>query len=491
MKEFGGLFREKIVFILLKLFIIKICLTVFVTRGSPSGKRILHGMRLGDFPKPDFTTTINSVESQNGKSSFKRVKLPNSFDAIPDLVRVYASTQDGDSAGFKFEGTGACQNPGSKGYYGGFIFAYNSREVRIWAPTKYYGNTNGKIIDIEDGWGGEKYTQSSRIADVTIEVWSKIVTPNFQTQIQVDTSKGFYEVPHKLKQIPDFISVRVFSRNINTLDKNLLFHFHAVGASQNPPGTYEYGGVVFGYNEKFVHLWLPNSGKNSLSGCIKITKGWGNGKYAKEMNSRTCQIEIRAWINSFPAPVFQTDWEVIRANAHKKSFREIYHDLGINNLIVQVQMRIDERRSKGFIFEGMGSIQATQTGRSKYGGLLFAYDKHRLRIWVPSSDIGEKGRVIYVSDSWGNGTHLLDFDKAEYRIRIYAPKCQKSSDIVDGQGVCRDAAEIGLTWKANEWGTCSSSCQKGIQSRDLVGKWLRRFLISTHKQHLYSGCFPH
>eukprot|EP00794_Sanderia_malayensis_P000324 gene324-956_t len=445
---------------------IKLCLILVAL--AP-GQCILHGMRLGDFPKPDFTTTIKSLQSQRGSKSFKVVHFPRAIDTVPDLVKVSASTQDGDSAGFHFEGTGTCQNPGSKGYYGGLIFAYNYKQLRVWAPTKYHGNTNGKLIFVEDGWGGEKKTQSSRIADVTVEVWNKIVTPNFRTEIQVDATKNFYEVPHKLKQIPDFVSVRVYSRKTSLFDKKHLFHFHAAGVTQNSPGTKEYGGVIFAYNEAFIKLWLPNTGNNLATGCIKITNGWGSGKYSNEMNSQTCQIDIRAWINSFPAPAFQTEWKLINANAHMNSFKEIYHNLKVDALVVQVQVKKADKKTNQYIFEGVGSVQATQSIESEYGGLLFAYDKQRLRIWVPSSATNDKGRVIFVSGSWGNGTHVQDSVNAMYRIRIYAPMCPNATQILDGQRICRESAQTGLVWKTSNWGVCSSSCSQGIQKKKLIG----------------------
>jgi len=450
-------------------FLSLVCLVAVLPFFDLAVSKALRGVRLGDFPPPDFKRTIKAVASQSAKNSFKRIILPSRFKSVPDLVRVYASAEDGDSSGFRFEGTGACQNSGSSGNYGGVIFAYNSKELYLWAPTKYSGNTNGKLIYVEDGWGGEKYTQSSRVADVTIEAWNSLPTPNFHAEIQVDDSRRFYEVPHKLKQIPDFISVRVYSRLSGIFKKDLSFHFHATGAAQTPSGSVEYGGIIFAYNETFVRLWLPKQGDGLRTGCIFITRGWGNGKYARQMNSNVCQVEIRAWINSFPLPVFQTSWKGIRANAHKKSFREIKHNIGSDSLLVQVQVKREGSSSEHFIYDGLGSIQSTQSSNGAYGGILFAYDKMRVRIWVASSEIGEKGRAIFVSDAWGNGSHVEEHDRALFRIRIYANVCKNRMQIVDGQGGCRDAGQTGLVWQASNWGNCSKICSKGTQSKKLTG----------------------
>ena len=465
-----------------------ICFVAILPLSNLTVGKTLHGVRLGDFPPPTFKTNIKAVASQNGDSSFRRVSLPSAFTSVPDLVRVYASTEDGDSSGFRFEGTGACQNSGSSGNYGGVIFAYNSKEVYLWAPTKYSGNTNGKLIYVEDGWGGEKYTQSSRVADLTIEAWNSLPTPNFRTEIQVDGSKRFYEVPHNLKQIPDFISVRVYSYSSGIFKKDLLFHFHAAGAVQTPSGSVEYGGVIFAYNEAFVRLWLPTSGNGLQTGCILITRGWGNGKYSKQMNSDVCQVEIRAWINSFPLPAYQTSWKSIRANAHSKSFREIRHDLGKDVLLVQVQVKKEGLRTDHFIYDGLGSIQSTQSPKALYGGVLFAYDKERVRIWVAStSDNSERGRAIFVSNAWGNGSHVEEHDRALFRIRIYANMCKNMLQIVDGQGICRDAKHTGLVWQASPWGNCSNLCTNGIQRKELTGMVFIFYTLNFYS----SPCYVH
>lgn len=42
----------------------------------------------------------------------------------------------GHNAGFVFKATSAMQSDDDGGQYGGLIYAYNSNEVRIWAPSQ-------------------------------------------------------------------------------------------------------------------------------------------------------------------------------------------------------------------------------------------------------------------------------------------------------------------------------------------------------------------
>lgn len=446
---------------------LKCLLVTLISCRLQSFANVYHGVKLGDFPPPDFKTKVK-LSAQRGSKSFQRVILPSSFKSVPDLVSVYASSQDGANSGFQFEGTGACHHSGAKGNYAGVLFAYDSREVYIWAPTKYSGNTNGNLIFVGDGWGGGRFKQASRTADVTIVAWNSLPPPNFHTNIQVDKTRMFYEVPHNLRQIPDFISVRVYSST--SLKKEFSLHFHASGAVQTPSGSAEYGGVVFAYNESLIRLWLPNNGNSLKTGCIWITEGWGNGRHASQLNSKVCHVEIRAWMYSFPLPAFQTEWESIHANAERDSFREIQHNIGKDTLIVQVQVKREGQKTNHFIYDGIGSVQSTQSTAGPYGGVLFAYDKQSVRIWVASSDFGDKGKVIFVSDAWGNGTRKEEYDRALYRIRIFAHVCDDEMKIADGQGVCRDAQRTGLIWQASPtWSNCSTVCSDGIQQRKLTG----------------------
>jgi hypothetical protein len=55
-------------------------------------------------------------------------------------------------------GAAARGDGASNTYYGGIVFAFNQTEFRVWAPSQWPGrpNTNGRLINIGNGWGKEK-----------------------------------------------------------------------------------------------------------------------------------------------------------------------------------------------------------------------------------------------------------------------------------------------------------------------------------------------
>ena len=76
------------------------------------------------------------------------------------------------NAGFVFEGMGNAQTDDLNGAYGGVVFGYDRTRVRIWAPDRNDDKyTNGHIISIIDGWGGEVSVQQSQSASIKVLAW--------------------------------------------------------------------------------------------------------------------------------------------------------------------------------------------------------------------------------------------------------------------------------------------------------------------------------
>lgn len=424
-----------------------ITLSLFIKLCSTS----LSGARLGDFPSPDFTKTIKLTS--RGYHAFAEVN--HNFGIIPFHVRVYAFSKDGDNANYLFEGVGSCQNDGQGSVgFGGILFAYNKSTVRLWAPTKM-----GRVIFVGEGWGGNMNSQSSTEAFVTVHVWKNGPSPSFQKVLQIHSKRtDKIELQHPLRQIPEIISVRVTSSNRKEGD----FFFNAIGSAQTSSQSRSFGGVIFAYNHNKIVLWTPNESK---TGCINIGKRWGNGKYAAR-SIQNCTLHIRLWVNSFPPPIFQTDWIPHHANKHKASYVEIKHDLKILPSYVKVQYRA-ENKPDALIYEGFGSAQTTPLSSYKYGGILYAYSRDSVRLWLPTSSKPDQAYIVFVGDGWGSKNITISSALANIRIQIYANRCFREADVIDAQGYCRDATDTSLTQMMGLWEKCSNPCGEGTKHRNI------------------------
>ncbi len=122
-------------------------------------------------PPPDFDSGWFEMSSQAGEASFKEIE--HGLGVYPSRLKVLVKAIDGANNGFIFEASGTAQTDDDEGQsYGGVIFAYNQTEVRIWAPDKSNNNSQGSMINIVDGWGGEVNAQTaSHTAEVKVLAW--------------------------------------------------------------------------------------------------------------------------------------------------------------------------------------------------------------------------------------------------------------------------------------------------------------------------------
>ena len=432
-------------------------------------ENLLYGSRLGTFPKPDFRTNF-TLKSNQGSSSFKEIR--HGLNVDPFYVRVYARPQQGHNSDFCFNGIGSSQSSPSRSSYGGLIFAYNSEFVRIWAPT----DPRGHVVFVKDGWGGEVNTQESDEAEVVVEIWRDGPAPTFQVEHVIDTrvhisGQVYHKVDHELRQLPERVLVRlspVESPENNGRNPNKGFWFHAVAASQNPDPSNNFGGVIFAYNERYVRLWAPD-GVNNNTGCIFVGQEWAGGLNTQKATK--CRVETLLWVNQLPTPTFQTDWFDFSGQRDHSSFREIAH--GENRLpaLVIVQLRAVNGKNIGYVFEAQGATQSDDDGSSEYGGVVFAYDENRVRIWAPSKhDESKKGYPLLVKSGWGYGSNLQSgSDKVQIRVLLYSSKCNSSSEALCEGDNCVTTLYDSYTTVVSQWSECSSICNNGTKSRLLTG----------------------
>ena len=436
-----------------------------------------HGSRLGAFPKPDFRTNF-TLRSNEGSNSFKEIS--HGLDVLPFYVRVYAKPPEGKNRDFCFNGIGSSQSSPSRGSYGGIIFAYNSKYVRVWAPT----DPNGHIVFVKDGWGGEVNTQQSDAAEVVVEIWKDGPAPTFQTDRLIDTailSSVFVKIDHKLRKLPERVVVRLSPSETNVNregNPNSGFWFPAIAASQNPDPRSNFGGVIFAYNERFLRLWAPD-GDNNNTGCIFIGQEWGGGINAQRVTK--CRVEILLWANQLPVPSYQINWFKFVGQRDQNSFKEIHHGQKKLPALVLVQLRALEGRNIGYVFEAQGAAQSDDSESNEYGGVVFAYDENRVRIWAPSKNDGsKKGYPLLVKKGWGNDFNLqTGSDFVEIRVLVYSTRCNASSQEVFESDNCVTTLYDSYTTVSSQWSKCSSICENGTISRSLSGNYTFYLCEST------------
>ena len=71
-------------------------------------------------------------------------------------------------------------------------------------------NSNGQVIWVKDGWGGELNTEESSSADIVIEAWKNGPTPAWRSTVTITAQKSSYkELRHGAKTLPDYLQVQV------------------------------------------------------------------------------------------------------------------------------------------------------------------------------------------------------------------------------------------------------------------------------------------
>ena len=74
-------------------------------------------------------------------------------------------------------------------------------------------------------------------------------------------------------------------------------------------------------------------------------------------------------------------------------------------------------KNAGFVFEA-GGISTFDDDVSSFGGLIFGYDRTKIRILVPKKNNGtNKGYIIPLGSGWGNnGSTSENISEADVRV---------------------------------------------------------------------------
>lgn len=124
---------------------------------------------------PDYDSGWFLFQSQQGSNSYRELTHNLGGDAAYLRVQVLITPTSStvNNYGYYFQGVGSAQqdDDGGTRAHGGVVFAYSSTKVRLWTPDKNNDGRAGKILFVDDGWGGEFNTIYSDTANVRVKVW--------------------------------------------------------------------------------------------------------------------------------------------------------------------------------------------------------------------------------------------------------------------------------------------------------------------------------
>ena len=216
--------------------------------------------------------------------------------ATPGHCRQYVRAVDGPLAGAVYEGRGDGQRGDYYGMYGGTVYGYNNKNVKVLAPDAWRRD-NGRMVHVGAGWGNEQNRVSSNNADIRIKCWRSTVQPDFETD-WVDTQFFRYETAYRevrmdLPDRPVYVEVEVRDPSYN-------YVFPALHMEQSHERQYYTGGgVVYAYDKDVVRLWAPSRDmyrtSNSLSTPLRTSHGWGGERYT--WGRSLGQVKVRAWLS--------------------------------------------------------------------------------------------------------------------------------------------------------------------------------------------------
>ena len=388
------------------------------TFGSGMRDRCVHSARC----VADYDSGWFSMSSRAGSNSYK--ELVHGLGGYPAAVKVDVKATDGNNAGYVFSSMGAAQQDDDSGQlYGGVISAFDNTSVRLWAPDPNDKTSEGSILAVADGWGGEVNSQHSQSASVRVRAWRPEVVANedynsgWVSMSSQAGSNSYKELVHGLGGYPAAVQVDVKAVDGN----NTGFVFSSMGAAQQDDDSrQQYGGVVSAFDGTSVRLWAPDRNNDGADGrIINVGDGWGGE--VNSQHSQSALVRVRAWRPEVVANEdYNSGWVSMSSQAGSNSYKELVHGLGGYPAAVQVDVKAVDGKNTGFVFSSMGAAQQDDDSRQQYGGVVSAFDGTSVRLWAPDRNNGEAdGRIINVGDGWGGEVNSQHSQSALVRVRAW------------------------------------------------------------------------
>ncbi|KAK3584779.1 hypothetical protein CHS0354_021238 [Potamilus streckersoni] len=357
------------------------------------------------FGKPSFTSDWLVIKSQDRQYSF--VTFSHNLGNIPVKVDVQIRSLAQEEQNWIFPGIGSAQADDDRGAaYGGAVYLYNKTHVLVWAPCRINDADTGKVLSSGGSeWLGPKII-SSHIAEVRVRVWTEndFSSADYESGwIDVDVSnadKVYHELHHGLGAFPALVAPQIRLGNTGYVSDGFGSSMFVTGKEWD-----EWGGVLYGYNEKTVRIWVPFNPLANLTGCLFSQRdGWGNVFFFDKAQVNKGQIKVRAWRSSqcpTENPGIPLKEYIVSPGEGQKDFE---NNIDINRDIAFLSVEATSGVNNGYRFLGSGAPH-NYYDNQPYGGAVYSYSKTGVRVWRPS-DTSTNGYLVHIRNPMGNGKNI-------------------------------------------------------------------------------------
>lgn len=230
----------------------------------------------------------------------------------PVECKVYVRPVEGANKGYLFEGRGDALVTDYYGPYGGIIYRWSKNHVAIMAPSRHSGTTEGRMLHIGEGWGGNTNLQSTDEAEIRAMCWKASAPPDFESEWG---SVNFYMSENATAAVlMDTLGRPPVKVQVLVKQTSNSWIYPAIPMEQSHLYAYHNGGgVVYAYNQTHVRLWSPSPdptrgiSTSTTNMPLRVRQGWTAGR--GNFDGRHVQVKVRAWA-SYPGVRDSSELEI-------------------------------------------------------------------------------------------------------------------------------------------------------------------------------------
>jgi len=449
-------------------------------QSSLSGQVRVVAAELDPCGDPDFDSGWYLMSAQDGTDSYD--ELVHGLQVLPDHVEVLVQAVDGNNDGFVFHGVGAAQTDDTNGNYGGAIFAFDNETIRVWVPDRNDDKySDGYLISIIDGWGGEVNTQESLTANIRVRAWiecglcevatfaptitphpssaptpdpSHVPTPpptpaptGTPTPVPTPAPSGVPTPAPSGKPTPAPSPVPTISPSpvpTEVCGTQTQYDIELTSTqgdgwesgttwviTDDADNVEDSGTMDDGVREDIIVCLDDESTYTFTIAQTDSTAGWSfndnvNGGAPTTTQFRTSGSNVvfaptpaPTTDSPTPTPSFDSGWFTMDAQAGTDSFVELDHSINKLPDDIQILVNATDGNNAGFLFHGMGAAMGED--RRKYGGLVYGFSRNAVRLWAPTQDDQlALGRIVNIVDGWGGETNTQQSLSASVRVKVTA-----------------------------------------------------------------------